>query len=128
MGTVVVILLISLFTFDYWSSGKKNEYENNLVPLLSFRCGGNFGWTNFMKPFVRHAVYEDFVVIAYRNTKLVLPFKDITKISEPWYLFGNQVRYHHTNTKFPKKVIVRGNEMDTLKELLNTKGVSCDHV
>lgn len=122
-----LFLVICIVAYQYLVSNRKASQEKHLKPLLSIRCGGSFGWTSYPTPFVRHEVYDDFLVISYGNKNIVLFFKEICSVTKPWYLFGQQIKYIHTNKEIPKNITVRAWRLNELLKVLKSKGLNIEN-
>ena len=123
LTSLVVIFLIALCWYDYSYSGKKTHQENAETELQTIRCGGSFGLSNYTSPLVRHTIYEKFLVIGYRNKKIVLNFKDIDFVNMPLYFMSQQIRYHHNRPDLPKKIVIRAKNLEETLELITQKGI-----
>lgn len=95
MDTMFVPMLIAftiMFIVYFIAFKEKNilhKREIGRVPLYTENCSGNFyqknGWSRAFIPFVRLAIYNDFLVLSFskwplREGKIILEFAEINKV------------------------------------------------
>lgn len=74
-----VVLIGGAFTLMMVLSAKRDEREKSKTPIYSERCGGRFGLISVTMPFVRLALYQDFVVISCW-TRIVIEYDQIRRL------------------------------------------------
>ena len=95
-------ILISFFIYIYTSASKKHEKENGLSPLLEFRTGGIIGWIKYTGPFIRIAIYKDFIILS-TNKKIILRFNEFVH-QKGTYSFTKTIVIIHNKPEFPKRI------------------------
>ena len=94
--------------------------EQSLKAEFVLTCAGRIGWLNLKGPFIRFAVYEDFIVIsAYR--KILLRFDEIVKVESTRLFLNIGVKIVHRNSKYPDKIILWTSNHEKIKTLLDSK-------
>jgi len=78
-GSVIPLFIFCIFAYFYFNSKRKDPVEEMIEPLFCEQCGGRFNQFNLTIPFVRHALYEEFIVIAYGRKRIILGYGEITK-------------------------------------------------
>ena len=121
---LVFAVVIFLFIRTYRGSKNIQPAEDGLTPLFQEQAGGRFDIYNLTIPFVRHAIYDDFVVISTRNRYYKLNFDQIIKFEVKRHLFSIGVTYHHNISDIPKTLIVWTTNSSWVSSLLVSKGVS----
>ncbi|MDX1443565.1 MAG: hypothetical protein R3270_07300 [Gammaproteobacteria bacterium] len=119
----IFLAVIGVFSFVVIRGRRKGAEESGRVPAFQEQAGGRFDGFNLTIPFVRHAVYEDFVVIAYGNRRHVLKFSDIKCVSNKWHLFSKGLIYQHSRADVPSQCIVWSFRGGKILEYLESKGV-----
>ncbi len=97
--------------------------EAGINSLLTFQCGGIFGWTSITTPLVRQSIYKDSIVIAYGYKRHKLLFEDINSVTKPWHLFSHAIRYNHKDISVPKKIIIHTKRADEVLEVLRLHNI-----
>jgi len=88
-GGTVIAIVGGIFTITLILSSRKDAKEEGLIPIHRERCGGRIGWISFSWPFVRIAIYKDFMLIrAWRNT--LIEYDKIRRL-ENVGLFGSGI-------------------------------------
>ena len=78
-GSLLLLIVGGVFTLTMVLSSQRDEREKGCTPIYSERCGGRFGLINFTVPFVRLALYEDFMVISCW-TRRTIEYKNIRRL------------------------------------------------
>ena len=120
---LIIAVVASLFVYIYRGSKKHDPIEAGLTPLFEEQAGGRFGISNLTYPFVRHAIYDDFVVISTSRRFYKLGFDQIKKIDVGRHMFSVGVTYHHNVQEVPSKLIVWSTNPGFVESLLRSKGV-----
>lgn len=103
-------------------SGRKVE-EDGKIAIFEEKCGGRFNFINCTAPLVRHALYEDFLVVSYLDRCFLLNFNEIIEAENLKGLMSKGVRYHHTNNEAPKKMIVWSKQSYKFMPILRARNV-----
>lgn len=123
---VVFIAVVDVLAFFYYGSERKLPEEEGLVALFDEQAGGRFDDFNLSMPFVRHTVYEEFIVVAYGSTRYKLELKDIEKVSFKKGVISNGVRYHHKVNSVPSSCIVWSRAPESVVLILKERGVAVE--
>ncbi len=59
----VLAVPIGILGSIFIRSRRRHPDEEGLEPIWEGRSGGRIGWLNYKGPFIRLAVYEDFIVV-----------------------------------------------------------------
>lgn len=122
-GLITLIGVASMFFLR--SEGKnKHPMENGMTPIFQEQCGCRFDGLNLTFPFVRHALYGDFIALAYGNKQFILPYGNITSATLRRHLFSRGITYSHNRTDLPTSIIVWSRSPDAVLELLRARHVS----
>jgi hypothetical protein len=116
-GFVIVMLqfILILFLFRYLLKKRDilmNE-ELNHSAYYNENCGARFDRMNFTIPFIRVAIYKNFLVLS-GFYKYLLRSNEITKVEIKRHLFFHGVHIRHHNENVPSLLIIWS---------LNSKGV-----
>ena len=106
VSIVVPPVVILAFSYMYFGGRRLNSAELGVNPLFQEQCGGRFDNFNLTVPFVRHSIYEDFVVFAYGKTCHVVRYSDITRVEEKQHLFSSGLEYYRKIGSPPYKLII----------------------
>ena len=120
---VLALLVFSIFAYLYFGSKKKAQIEQDKVPLLQEQCGGRFDSLNLTIPFVRHAIYEDFIIIAYGHKKIVIKYKELKNVVFSKFIISKGISYLHSNPELPSSIIVWTLSYDKALRILRQKNV-----
>lgn len=121
-----LIAVVGVFAFFYYGSEQKLPEEEGLVALFDEQAGGRFDDFNLSMPFVRHTVYENFIVVAYGSTRYKLELKDIEKVSFKKGVISNGVRYHHKVNSVPSSCILWSRAPESVVSILKDRGVAVE--
>jgi len=121
---LVFAVAIFLFVRIYRDSKKAHPAEDGLTPLFEEQAGARFDYLNLTIPFVRHAIYDDFVVISTRKRYYKLNFNQIARFEVKRHVFSIGITYYHNISGIPKKLIVWTTNPGWVSSLLESKGVS----
>lgn len=122
---IFIVLAAALFVLQDFKRliRKRNslhEIEKNLKPIHVEYCGGRFGWTNLTFPFVRLAIYNDFIVISYVN-KIHLLLSEINRLEVKRHLFSKGLHIYHTRRDAPQDIIIWSTNCDGIKKLIESR-------
>jgi len=124
IGELILLIIIPILFFQFRSGGKeKHPMENGLTPIFQEQCGGRFESLYLSAPFVRHALYADFIVFAYANTQIVLPYEDIASATLTRRQFSRVIIYSYKRVGVPLSIIMWSKSPDTVLELLRARHV-----
>ena len=94
------------------------------MSLLEEQCGGRFDGFNLTVSFVRHSVYEGFIVLAYGNRHVELSFDDIKSAYRKQHVMSKGIHYEHRSKGAPMELIVWSTKGKKVLELLKNHGVA----
>jgi hypothetical protein len=83
----------------------RDALEDGRQPLYQEVCGGAFGKTQRSSPFVRVALYDEFLVIGY-SRRLILRYQEIESVSVDGARSPRAVRLHHHRRDLPAEVAI----------------------
>ena len=87
--------VLSLLSYVFWASTRKLPIEQNKELIHGERCGGLAGaGMRFKGPFVRLAIYKDFLVLGHLQS-VVLNFSEIESV-ESGGMWGTALCINHT--------------------------------
>ena len=98
--------ILILFLYLFIGSRRRDTLEKGQKPIIEEQCGGKFGRLNLTIPFVRHALYNDFIVIAYGWTRYILKYSDIADVSSRRHIISKGVTYTHNRKDLPSSIII----------------------
>lgn len=103
---ILIFLIASgIFVYIFQRKDRMHASEAGKKPLFTESCAGVIGWLTYKGPFIRLAVYSDFVIVSC-DKQYYLPFTTITKIERRNFLFSKGYRIYHTNTEYPQRIEV----------------------
>ena len=120
---IVIPGVLGVFAYYYFGGKKIHPSEENLTPLFQEQAGGRFDGFNLTIPFVRHSIYENYVVIAYGKSHFKLNFDQVSKVEVKRHLFSKGITYHHNLNNVPFDCIVWSKKPDEVEKLLKNKGI-----
>jgi len=85
--------------------GVRDALEDGREPLYQEVCGGAFGKVRRSSPFVRIALYDEFLVIGY-SRRLILRYDEIESLSVDGARSPRAVRLHHDRHDLPAEVAI----------------------
>ncbi len=115
--------LLLFFTYLYLGGRKKDQLEDGIVALFREQCGGRFDSFNLTIPFVRHAMYDEFIVIGYYKERYVINYTDLTTVSLKRFAFSKGIIYSHNRQDLPNNIIIWSRSPDRVIEFLKYKNV-----
>jgi hypothetical protein len=118
----VGVLVFAIAYFGVASSRLADE-EKGLQPIHRERCGGLFGGVYWPSPYVRFAVYQTFLVVAYGRTRHVMRFDEIQDVSKKSHLFWKGIHIRHHRPDIPRSFIIRPRDPNRAMQVLREQGV-----
>lgn len=116
---LITLIGVASTLFFFRSGGKsKHPMENGKTPIFQEQCGCRFDGLNLTFPLVRHALYGDFIVLAYGDKQFILLYTNLTSATLRRYVFSRGITYSHNRTDLPASIIVWSRSPDTVLELL----------
>ena len=79
LSILVPIVLVTFFYF-YFGGKRFNPIEKGLTPLFQEQCGDKINGIYFKGFFIRHAIYEKFLILAYGGTQHIVKFDEVESI------------------------------------------------
>lgn len=123
MPVLIVIGVAGLLSYFYFGGKAKAPEEFGLTPIFEEQAGGRFDCFNLTVPFVRHSIYDDFIVISYGKKKYILKYAEINEVSNRKYSFSKGLTYHHNKIGIPSQCIVWSTDGGKAIEILRSKGI-----
>ncbi|MGD2063184.1 MAG: hypothetical protein PVF51_06330 [Nitrospirota bacterium] len=93
----------------------RHEMEADREPLHQEVCGGAFGKARRSSPFVRIALYDDFLVIAY-SRRIVLRYDEIEHVHLDGTRWPRAVRLRHHRDDLPEEIAIWSMDCRVLEE------------
>jgi hypothetical protein len=103
--------------YRLWQRRVRDALEDGRDPLYEEVCGGAFGKSRRSSPFVRVALYEDFLVIAY-SRRIVLRYDEIEHVHLDGTRAPRAVRLHHHRRDLPEGIAIWSTDCRLLEETL----------
>jgi hypothetical protein len=117
---VIPLLVIALFVWFFMRKDRRHPLENNLTPAFKTTCGGIIGWMTYRGPFIRVAVYDNFLVVSCGKPYL-LKFPEITELEPCTFAFAKGFRIKHANSDYPKRLEIWVKDRDGFLAALSGK-------
>ncbi|MFA4830836.1 MAG: hypothetical protein WC862_01010 [Patescibacteria group bacterium] len=113
---IIIIVFVLLFK-------KRNQLldlERGMVPIHKENCGGKFNYTNFSRPFVRLALYNDFMIISYFK-QILLNYHEIEKVEYKNQWGQKYIQIFHRKADAPKKILLITKNAEQISQIINQK-------
>lgn len=123
---ILIATVFSLLAYFYVGSKRKDPLEEGKTALFIEQCGGRIEEFNLTIPFVRHAIYDDFILIAYGGKKILLKNEDIENVALKRYLFSKGIRYNHSRSDIPKSIFIWSTKTAKVIRVLSEKGFTVE--
>ena len=126
-NTISLLLpLVVFFVFAYYYIGgkQKNTIEQGKKAIFHEQCGGRFDLFNLTIPFVRHTMYDDFVVIAYGQKQYVLGYEELKGAFCKRHIFSKGITYLHRRKDLPSSIIIWSLSCSKVLDILQRKDVN----
>lgn len=117
LGFITLVVVPSVLLYWYFVKNSKLPEENGLTPVHTEVGGGRFDGINYTWPFVRIAIYDQFMVISYSH-KILLRQKDITNVELEKHILSMGVRISHNRSEIPSLVILWSTNAQVLLEMI----------
>lgn len=114
-----VVFVTKVYKYLITKRDSLSEEEKQLKPLHVEYGGGRFGSTNLSMPFVRLAIYSDFIIISYVK-KIRLALSDIRGVEVKNHIISNGVHIYHFRLDLPQ-IIIWSTNCARLKGLIEIK-------
>jgi len=98
----------------------RDGLEDGREPLYQEVCGGAFGKAQRSSPFVRVALYDEFLVIGY-SRRLILRYQEIESVSVHGARSPRAVRLHHRRRDLPAEVAIWSPDCYALQQRIETQ-------
>jgi len=119
IAALILVIVLPIVFYQFRSCGKeKHPMEDGLTPIYQEQCGGRFESLYLSSPFVRHALYDDFIVFSYAKTQIVLPYQDITSVTLTRRQFSKVIIYSYKRVGVPLSIIIWSKSPDVVIKLL----------
>lgn len=120
---LLILIVGGIFAYIYLSGKAKATIEEGLTPIFEEQAGGRFDNVNLTIPFVRHAIYDDFVAISYGKTKYILKFNEIKRVENKRHIFSKGLIYHHNKAGIPAKCIIWSRDGNKAIDILKSHDI-----
>lgn len=120
---LVPITVSGVFGYFYFGGRRKSPFERGHSPQLEEQAGGRFDGFYLTIPFVRHAIYDDFVAISYGKNRHILMFSEIAEAGINRHIFSKGLTYRHSNASVPSECIIWSKNGPKVLEILSANGV-----
>lgn len=100
-----LIFATGAMVWIYLRKDRKHLAEAGKTPVFSESCAGIIGWITYRGPFIRVAVYDDFLVVSC-DKPYALKFSEITQLEPCTFLYKKGFRIRHENPTYPKRLEV----------------------
>ena len=114
------VIIILVFALSFKKRNALLDRERGLTPIHTETCGGKFNYVNFSWPFVRLALYNDFMVISYWQ-QLLLNYHEIEKVEYKQPLGQKYLQIFHKKTDTPKKILIITKNAEQIANIINSK-------
>ena len=92
---IFIAIVFSILGYILWRSYRKLPAEEGLTPLFSVRTAGRINGLSYTFPFVRFAIYDDFIVIACASV-IRIERKSLTGLKPGRWLRKNMLKIIYT--------------------------------
>ena len=123
ISLLLPLIIFLLFAYYYGGSKKKAQIEHGKKPLLQEQCGGRFNLLNLTIPFVRHAMYDKFIIVSYGQKQYMLRYEEITEALCKRHIFSKGITYLHTRKDLPSSIIIWSLSCSKVVAILEEKSV-----
>ena len=120
LPAVILPVVIGIFVWIYMRKDRQHAAEAGKTPTFSENCAGVVGWITYKGPFIRVAVYPEFLVVSC-DRQYYLPFSQISQIERRSFMFNKGYRIHHNNSEYPKRIEVWVSGRDRFKAAIAGK-------
>lgn len=122
MLIVAAIFAAILCLFGYFIKKRNTilEPERNLKPIYTENCGARFGGLNLTIPFVRLAIYDDFLVLSCLKPVL-MKFDEIDRVELKRQLFFKGIFLRHHNKEIPSKVVIWSRNGEKARSIIESR-------
>jgi hypothetical protein len=118
VGSLITICGLSVFAYIYFGGRRRTDEERGLRPVYTEQCGGRFDGWGLTTPFVRLAIYDHFLVVAYGSTRHLLWSGDIKGVSMKWYPLSKSLQINHSRTDLPQSFVIRSRRPENIIEAI----------
>jgi hypothetical protein len=116
IALMIVPLAVFLpFVYRVRQREVRDALEEGREPLYQEVCGGAFGEVRRSAPFVRVALYDDFLVIGY-SRRIVLRYAEIAHVHLDGTRCPRAVRLHHHRHDLPEEIALWSTDCRLLEE------------
>lgn len=112
---------IGLIVFYFLKTEKLLKIEEGKKSLYRGRCGGTINFVNMSFPFLRFAIYDNFLVIRYFTKDIVLNYVEITDVFIKRYVFNKGIFIKHKKKNVPDIIILYFFDNEKIFEILKSK-------
>ncbi|MCE9598861.1 MAG: hypothetical protein K8S54_12920 [Spirochaetia bacterium] len=116
----IPLLLISFFIWIFVRTGKKHPAEEGKTPKFSCVGAGQIGWIWYRGPFIRTAIYDDFMVVCCAKP-YHLPFFEIISVEKKKLFFRNIFKINHRSSQCPASIQLFWPKPELALEFLRSK-------
>ena len=105
MPLVILPTVAGIFIWMFMRKDRLHAAEVGKKASFATSCGGIVGWLTYKGPFLRVAVYPEFLVVAC-NKLYYFPFSEIVQVERRQFMFRKGYRIQHRNALYPQRIEV----------------------
>ena len=106
-----LLIVGGIFGYIFQRKDRMHASEAGKKHLFTESCAGVIGWLTYKGPFIRLAVYGEFIIVSC-DKQYYLPFSAITKIERHSFLFTKGYRIYHRIADYPERIELWMNGLD----------------
>lgn len=109
--TGILIVLYVILGRTAAAAAKKMPEEHDLTPLHTQDCGGKFDAEEYNWPWVKLRIYEEFLVISYREPFRIF-YEQIDRVEVRKVGMQETMTLHHHKPRTPKLILLKATSMN----------------
>lgn len=117
---VILPAVAGIFIWMFVRKDRRHAAEAGKTALYAGSCGGIVGWLTYKGPFIRFAVYTEFLVVAC-DAVYYFPFGEVVQIERRNFLFRKGYRIHHKNPSYPQRIEVWPSDRTAFEAAISAK-------
>jgi len=120
---LIVSSVLVGFYYAFKQSKKISDIEKGEIAIFEEQCGGWIDNYRLTMPFVRHTLYEDFLIVTYIKTSHIVYFDDIAKIKIKNYFISKGITYYHDKNNTYKQFTIFSKSTKKVIDILKEKNI-----
>lgn len=117
---VILPGVAGLFIWMFVRKDRLHPAEEGKKAVYATTCAGIVGWLTYKGPFLRLAVYTEFLVVACDKV-YYFPFNEIVQIERSSHMFRKGYRIRHRNMSYPQRLEVWPSDRDAFEAAIAGK-------